>query len=140
MRRQLFQTVAFDLRILEGTSASDAMPAAAVAPLVAQGQEVDWRQQLMAVCKDACVSHLATQAAAAAKALGVSVWKEVVEVADDIAQKSGMKMLERKRFSQRVVEGPGLVSAVAPMRRNPVQASGEAEEEEDPFGLGPTFI
>ena len=44
------------------------------------------------------VAQRASQACAAAESLGVSVWDEVVEVADQIAHMTGMKVLERRRF------------------------------------------
>ncbi len=44
------------------------------------------------------VAQRASQAYAVAESLGVSVWDEVVEVADQIADMTGMKVLERRRF------------------------------------------
>ena len=98
MRRQLFQVVAFDLRLTDGASAAQALAVAAPAPQVlARGQDL-----LQQACADAKVSKHAAQACAMAGHLGVAVWDEVVEVADQIAQMCGMKFLERMRFLGRV--------------------------------------
>ena len=46
----------------------------------------------------ALVGHHSAQACVVAETLGVAVWEEVIEVAEQIAQMTGMKLLERKRF------------------------------------------
>ena len=100
MRSQLFQVVAFDLRLTDGASASQALAVAAPAAQVSARD--NWQDLLQQACADAKVSQHAAQACAVAGHLGVAVWDEVVEVADQIAQMCGMKFLERRRFLGRV--------------------------------------
>ena len=53
-------------------------------------------------CSEALVSKYTSQACGAAMHLGVAMWGEVVEVADQIAVMVGMKVLERRRFLEQV--------------------------------------
>lgn len=89
MRRQLFQVVSFDVRLLHGPPG----------PLPTHhGPTDDWRSLLEKTCHDANLSQYATQACAAADHLGVALVEEVSEVAEQIATMLGMKFLERRRF------------------------------------------
>ena len=100
MSRQLFQVVAFDVRVPEGPPVSQAL--LGPPPCLPLSQEDGWQQLLQDACEKANVGHLAAQARAVAEHLGVAVWDEIIEVADQIAQKTGMKVLERRRFMARV--------------------------------------
>lgn len=96
-RRQLFQVVPFDVRLQAAASGPQLLPAPAL-QLPVQDDAETWQTQLQRACEDAKVSHYAKPACHAAQHLGVAVWDEVVEVADQIAQMTGMKLLERRRF------------------------------------------
>ena len=88
MRRQLFQVVAFDLRLTDEASA-----VAAPAP---QG-----RAQLAGLAA-AGLRRRRSEPLCGASLRSVAVWDEVVEVADQIPQMCDMKFLERRRFLGRV--------------------------------------
>ena len=96
LRRQLFQVVAFDIRLPDGATASQAL--AAPAPALPVRAESTWQQLLGKTCSEAHVPHCSAQACAAAQNLGVAIWDEVVEVGDQIAQMASMKVLQRRRF------------------------------------------
>ena len=95
-----FQVVPLDIRLLDGASGTQAVPAPA--PTQPAHEKATWQQLLKQACTDAHVSLRAVQACAAAESLGVAVWEEVGEVAEQIAQMSGMKLLERRRFLAQV--------------------------------------
>ena len=92
-RRQLFQLVQADVRVTKrpASGATAAQPdTKSAAP--------DWRLYLGSVCDAALLQHCHTALESVAEELGVALVSEVIEVADDMAKRAGLKPLERRRF------------------------------------------
>ncbi len=94
IRRQLFQVVQSDVRVGKAIPA----PTPMVTAMPRAGSLGDWKGLLEAACQDSHVSHHFTRACAVCEQLGVISRAEVLEVAVDIADMVGMKLLERRRF------------------------------------------
>ena len=96
-RRALFQPVLRDLR-------RAARPAMATPPDARPGVAGDgasWRGQLQGLLADARAAQYFDRACAVCDELGVAYIEEVVQNAAEVADKLGMKRLERARFLAR---------------------------------------
>ena len=112
-RRQLFQSVASDVRL---AFIKKCAPAAGADELASAG----WRNFLQKICKAAAAEHCMDSLVAAALEFGVGVQTKVIKYARELVEAAGLKRLEQERF----------LKAMPPAPRLPY------EEEEDPFGHG----
>ena len=96
MRRQLFQSVVSDLRVVAAppsTSIGLELPVSQ-----SQGMDAAWPQQLKALCDDNALSNSFDRLKAAADGLGVAWWCELCDVGQELADAAGLKTLERRRL------------------------------------------
>ena len=104
MRRNLFQAVSKDVRLQTKGHSTVEQPqhqkkeSGGSSCDVASSIGVVWPDFLRQVCEDASIDEHYEKLHAAASDLGVAWGCELIEVAEDLADKVGLKVLERRRF------------------------------------------
>ena len=97
LRRQLFQVVQKDVRLRAAGQPQQSAVTGPTLPLQTAPTPA-WKQRLTVICEQAHVAQCLEQVCAAAEANGVALPEELVEIGAEMADQSGMRPLQRKRF------------------------------------------
>ena len=96
-RRHLFQVVVQDVRVFQGAPVAT-VGKHAPAGAAASSSGASWRDTLQTMCSNGKVDYHFAAAVRVAEDLCVALANELTDVAADIADGVGMKVLERRRF------------------------------------------